>query len=202
MTEGTAGSSWHDAAWMQTFTGKQFRPFTAKPEDIDPEDIAHALSMICRYGGHSRRFYSVAEHCVLMANYALEDASPEAQGRARETALWCLLHDAAEAYIGDMVRPLKVTPRFGAYRELDDKLTAAIAVRFDAPVYGGKLIPDLVKSYDSRILLDERAAVLTPPPQQWDVDEQGLKPLGVQIRCWSPGEAESEYLRLLTELLP
>jgi hypothetical protein len=89
--------------WMQTFTGRAFYPLDPRPEDIDPVDIAHALSLICRYGGHSSRFYSVAEHCVLMSHAV-----------APEHALWALLHDATEAYLGDMIRPLKRSGRFTA----------------------------------------------------------------------------------------
>lgn len=53
--------------WMQTYTGRRFYPLDPRPDEIDPEDIAHALSLLCRYGGHVDRFYSVAEHCVLMS---------------------------------------------------------------------------------------------------------------------------------------
>src|SRR4051812_20612492 len=87
---------WLRGDWMQTYTGRAFWPLDAQPEDVDPLDIAAALSMLCRYGGHVSRFYSVAEHCLLMS-----------EAVAPEHALWALLHDATEAYMGDMVRPLK-----------------------------------------------------------------------------------------------
>ena len=63
----TTEPSWARGSWMQTFTGRQFFPLDPHPNDVDPVDIAHALSLICRYGGHTRRFYSVAEHCVLLS---------------------------------------------------------------------------------------------------------------------------------------
>ena len=69
--------------WMQTFTGRQFWPADPRADEIDIRDIAHALSMQCRYAGHCTQFYSVAEHCVLLAN-----AIPEQK-------LWALLHDAS-----------------------------------------------------------------------------------------------------------
>lgn len=194
-----AAESWHAAAWSQLYSGRAFRPFTAREEDIDAIDIARSLSMTCRYNGHVRKFYSVAEHAVLMARYMLlHPPQHKTADEVRELALWCLLHDGAEAYIGDMVRPLKITPRFEAYRELDDKLTSLIAVKYELPVFDGQLIPAEVKVLDNRILLDERLELLTEPPEAWQ--EEGLAPLGVEILGWYPPEAEREFLRLLDEL--
>lgn len=81
--------------WMMTYSGRAFWPLDPRADEIDPLDIAHALSMLCRYGGHVRRFYSVAEHCVLMSHAV-----------APEHALWALLHDATEAYMVDLPRPI------------------------------------------------------------------------------------------------
>lgn len=82
--------------WMLTYSGKKFYPLDPHADEICIEDIAHALSMICRYNGHSRKFYSVAEHCTIMSL----DGFP---GDPR----WRLMHDATEAYICDVIRPLK-----------------------------------------------------------------------------------------------
>jgi hypothetical protein len=175
-------SEWLRGSWMQTYTGRQFFPLDPRPEDIDPLDIAHALSLICRYGGHTKRFYSVAEHCVLMAD-AVEP----------EFALWALLHDATEAYVGDMVRPLK--HHMPEYRAVEDRLMAVIAERFGL----SGTMPAAVKEADNRILLDERAVLLSEPPEVWQQD--GLEPLGVRVRAFSPEIAEKEYLlslRILT----
>lgn len=183
----TDQQAWRDAAWMQTFTGRAFRPTDPQPEDVDPLDIAHALSMICRYGGHVSRFYSVAEHCVLMSH-----AVPA------EDALAALLHDATEAYVGDMVRPLKQL--LPAYQLAEARVWSAIAQRFDlgtALEFGP--LPAAVKDADNRILLDERAALLTAPPHPWAVDH--LAPLGVRIEGWSPRVAEERYLNRLHELI-
>lgn len=169
--------------WMQTFTGRPFYPMSPEPEDIDARDIAHALSLLCRYGGHVTRFYSVAEHCVLMSEMV-----------APVNALWALLHDATEAYMGDMIRPLKSA--MPAYRVAEDRLAAAIARRFGLAL----VCPAEVKLADARILLDERDALMTQPPQPWAIDH--LAPLGVEVRCWSPEEAEKRYLEHLRELLP
>lgn len=176
--------AWAAGAWMQTFTGKQFWPLRPDPEHVDILDIAHALSLICRYGGHARRFYSVAEHSVLLS-YAVPS----------EHALWALMHDAAEAYVGDMVRPLK--HQMPAYRAVEDRVLAAIAVRFDLPHREG-LIPAVVKDADNRILLDERAAILTPTDHSWGVDD--LEPLGVKVRGWEPVMAELAFRDRFEEL--
>lgn len=175
--------------WMQTFTGKQFYPLDPRPEDVDPVDIAHSLSLICRYGGHTTRFYSVAEHCVLLS-----------QAVAPEHALWALLHDATEAYVGDMVRPLK--SHMPTYQMIEYKVWGAIALRFgiDQPDALPKLMPLEVKEADSRILLDERAAVMPPTDDRWEVDD--LEPLGVQVIGLSPEWAEHDYLSRLGDLLP
>lgn len=166
---------------MQTFTGRRFYPLDPQPDEIDPLDIAHALSLICRYGGHVTRFYSVAEHCVLMSR-AVEP----------EHALWALLHDATEAYVGDMVRPLK--HHLPEYRAIEDKVMNAVATRFRIT----NVMPAEVKAADNSILLDERAALLTPTDEVWGVD--GLEPLGVDVAGLPPEAAEYAYTERLTEL--
>lgn len=82
--------------WILTFSGERFYPFSPAPEEVKTKDIAHALANICRFNGHTRGFYSVAAHSVHVSRLV-----------PPEFALEALLHDAAEAYVGDMVRPLK-----------------------------------------------------------------------------------------------
>lgn len=168
--------------WMQTFTGKAFYPLDPRVEDVAPADIAHALSLICRYGGHTRTFYSVAEHCVLMSHHV----SPE-------NALWALLHDATEAYVGDMVRPLKHS--MPAYREVEDRLMRVICDRFGLPYD----CPAEVKAADTRILVDERAALMADPPMPWTAIEQ-VPGLNAYVYGWPPDVAERDYLARLVEL--
>lgn len=171
-------SDWGRGAWMQTFTGKQFYPTAPSAEDIEIRDIAHALSMICRFGGHTKRFYSVAEHCVFVSRCV-----------APEIALWGLLHDAAEAYVGDMVRPLKY--QLPDYMEAEDRIIACLVDRFRLDLESD-FIPAGVKEADNRILLDERAAFLSAPPVAWE--QEGLQPLGVRLQGWDPHTAELEFL--------
>lgn len=88
---------------IQTYTGKLVDPFALRVSDVCIEDVAHALSNICRFNGHCRFHYSVAQHCVYAVRQArYETVDPHA-------LLWVLLHDAAEAYMGDVPRPIKRT---------------------------------------------------------------------------------------------
>lgn len=164
--------------WMQTYTGRAFFPLDPRPDDLDLRDIAHALGMVVRYAGHVTRFYSVAEHCVLMS-----------EAVAPENAAWALLHDAPEAYIGDMVRPLKRQPSMAAYVEADDRIMATICYRFDLDY----AMPAEVKLADTRILRDERAELLGPSPQPWSDAEQ-VESLGVHVQGWAPDVAAASYL--------
>jgi uncharacterized protein len=107
---------------ITTFSGIRFWPLLPNPADIRIEDIAHALAHQCRFGGHAREFYSVAEHSVRVSRLCLP-----------EDALWGLLHDASEAYLVDLPRPLKLLPEFAAYREAERRLQRAVAVRFGLP---------------------------------------------------------------------
>jgi hypothetical protein len=164
----------HRGNWIQTFTGRQFWPLDPRPEEIDIRDIAHALSLLCRFGGHVERFYSVAEHSVHVAT-----SLPE------ELQLWGLLHDASEAYLVDVPRPIK--PYLPAYKQFEAELMSAIARRYQLP---GE-IPAEVHEADNRILITERNALLVAPPAPWAFEPE---PLDVTIHCWEPRMAESIFL--------
>lgn len=170
--------------WMLTYTGKAFYPMDPNPEDIDPRDIAHALSLLCRYNGHVKKFYSVAEHCVLIS-YALP----------QEFSLWGLLHDATEAYVGDMIRPLKSS--MPAYRYAEDRVMEAIASRFGLE---GKM-PDIVKEYDTRMLFTERATLMNLTQGKPWVGENTIEPLPVNVQAWDPSTAEYTYYNTLSYLM-
>lgn len=184
---------WSRGHWMQTFSGLAFYPLGPSVDDVVAMDIGHSLAMQCRYNGHVQRFYSVAEHCVLMSDWILEELTGIADDERRHLALWALLHDAAEAYVGDMVRPLKL--HMPDFCKVDDAVTAIISRRFGAR---GETVPPEVKSVDTRILLDERAALLSVPPGDWALGD--IRPLGVAIRGWAPSVAKWEYLSRLEAL--
>lgn len=165
--------------WMQTYTGRQFWPLDPRAEEVCIEDIAHSLSLQSRYAGHCLRFYSVAEHSVLLSDWLV------AQGHDAETCLWGLMHDAGEAYVLDMVRPLKHSmPEF---RKIEIAVLGAVSSRFQM----FPLQPAIVKEADNRILVDEKAQNMAPG-LVWFTDR--YEPLGVQLRFWSASEAESAFL--------
>ena len=87
--------------YILTYKKHEFYPLDPKIEDIDIEDIAHALSLLCRANGHFRHFYSVGIHSVNCAKEAI------ARGYSERVALGCLLHDGSEAYLADITRPVK-----------------------------------------------------------------------------------------------
>lgn len=106
---------------IQLASGRYFDYTRFGPEDIDITDIAHALSHLCRYTGHCRVFYSVAQHSTLVSTAVSHDIALEG-----------LLHDASEAYLGDVNRPLKML--LPEYREIEQRVDAAIRMRFGLPL--------------------------------------------------------------------
>lgn len=165
--------------WMQTASGRQFWPLDPRPEEIYIRDIAAALSKLCRYGGHVLRFYSVAEHCVHVAS-----AAPA------PLKLPALLHDASEAYLQDVIRPIK--RHLTNYEAIEAELERAIAVRFGL---AWPWHPE-VKRLDNAILADERDQAMAPPPVDWKLSEPAL---GVQLNFWPPEIAEQAFLRAFIE---
>lgn len=160
--------------WIQTAHGRQFWPIDPRADEVFIDDIAHALSMLCRFGGHCLRFYSVAEHSVLLSRAA-----------APEHKLWALLHDASEAYLVDVPRPLK--PFLAGYKEAEDKIMRAVCERFGL----GSDMPKPVKECDGRILFDERTQNMATAPVRWATD---AAPIGVLLQYWAPPIARANFL--------
>lgn len=168
--------------WMLTATGGAFHPLDPRPEEVHIEDIAAALSKMCRYGGHTRRFYSVAEHSILMASKAPEGLKMAA-----------LLHDASEAYLQDIIRPVKV--HLTGYAEIESRLMAVIAAKFGF----AWPLPTEVKKLDEAIIGDEREqAVRYPEGKAWSRWEP-VPPLNVTIQFWAPELAEWVFLQSFRE---
>ncbi|MBF0180285.1 MAG: phosphohydrolase [Magnetococcales bacterium] len=167
--------------WIQTYTGLRFWPTDARPDEVEIRDVAHALAMLCRFNGHCRRFYSVAEHSVHVSRIV-----------PPEDALWGLLHDASEAYLADLPRPLKrLMP---AYREREAALTRVIARRFGLP----EAIPATVELADGVLLATEKAALMGPEPAPWEPLPPALDP--AMIRAWDPLAAERAFLERFVEI--
>lgn len=171
--------------WMQTVSGIQFWPLDPRPDEVLIEDIAHALGMQCRYGGHSSIHYSVAQHSVLLSEWVLE------QGYGAEVAFQALMHDATEAYCCDIPRPLK--KHMAGYDEIEERLRLCICKKFGMSPNWHPIVHDA----DNRILFDERDQLMTEPPAQWDFEAE---PLGIYIVQWSPESATVKFLSQFNEL--
>jgi len=168
-------------SFMQTYTGRKFWPMDPRPQEVNIRDIAHSLSMQCRYAGHCRRFYSVAEHSVHIARWLV--------GVNKQAAIYGLLHDASEAFLIDVPRPVK--PYLTGYRDAEERVMASVLVRFGL----GQDVPPIVKEADDRILADELVNLVR---MQWHARHDD--PLGVTLQYWSPAEAEEEFLETFKAL--
>ena len=165
--------------WMQTYSGLAFWPLDPWGEEILIEDIAHSLSQQCRFAGHTRQFYSVAQHSVLVAR-----ACPP------EHAAWGLMHDASEAYLVDLPRPIKDGSLLGdEYKAVEAQLMCSICDRFGL----SRAEPACVKEIDNAVLMAEARDLLGVPPMAWD---NKVEPLAMPIRPWAPEQAECEFLML------
>lgn len=173
--------------WLQTYTGRQFWPYDPRPEDFDIEDIAHALANTCRFNGHTNEFYSVAQHSVHVSklcsvNFALEG----------------LMHDAVEAYIGDMIRPLKHdgSQLSVAFLEVETHLEGALAQRYALLRFRGgwpvnvNMADNVALATEKRDVMELEAAPwgLLPPP-----DPEPIVPL-------APRDAKRLFLDRFEEL--
>lgn len=165
--------------WMQTYTGRQFWPLDPRPHEIDIEDVAHALGMACRYAGHVLQFYSVAEHSVLLCRWLKEAGEPA------EVQLAGLLHDAPEAYLVDVPRPVK--PYLTEYKKFETRLWYAVAARFNISAH----IPHILHFADGAILADEQRQNMAPCAEPWNLPHGAL---GVELQYWSPARAKAEFL--------
>jgi 5'-nucleotidase len=174
--------------YLQTVSGRWVNPFDPDPEQIDIGDIARALSNQCRFGGHCRTFYSVAQHSILVSELV------EDRGGDVEDVFAALMHDAGEAYLGDMPHPIKHrSPLGAAFREAEQHLEHAIRERFG-------IRPDVpgLKPADRALLATERRAFSA---ETWDWPElEGVEPLDLELRAWSPDEAERAFIARFAEL--
>lgn len=168
--------------FMQVASGRKFWPMDPRSDEVFIEDIAHSLSLQCRYAGHCLRFYSVAEHSVHLARHL--------RWQGVDVALWGLLHDASEAYLVDVPRPVK--PHLPGYKEAESKVMDAVCQRFGL----SPAMPPQVHEADMRIVADELANMA---PMAWHHKHDS--PLGVNIRCWYPEQAREEFLATFEALM-
>ena len=134
-----------EESYIQTYTGKKFFPFSPSYKDIDIEDIAHALSNICRYSGHCKKFYSVAQHSYLVSKKC-----------SKENAMWGLLHDASEIYSGGDI-PTPIKHHMLDLKRLEENVMYEIAKKFTLPYP----IPEEVHFADKQLFLLEWSAIMS-----------------------------------------
>jgi 5'-nucleotidase len=170
--------------WFTTCSGLKFYPTAPKASEVKIRDIAHALALVCRFGGHVKEPYSVAQHSVLVSrqlcNYEPTNTLLQMYG---------LLHDASEAYIGDMVRPLKV--QMPLFLEIEERLMKVIYKAFKLPKLSERE-ERLLKRADNELLLAERRDILVYTTHRWHIPE---KPAAVDIDPWNWVRAESEFMQ-------
>ena len=162
--------------WMQTYTGGQFWPLDPQPEDVFIVDIAHSLANICRFGGHCLQFYSVAQHSIIVSELV-----------PHEYALIGLLHDSAEAYLGDIITPIK--SEMTQYKGIEYKVLDVILNRF------GLVWPkqEEVRTADIIALVTEKRDIMALSLEKWSFGAD-VAPMRKIIIPMSPIEAESKFL--------
>lgn len=165
--------------FIATFTGREFYPLDPRPAEVSIVDIAHALANQCRFTGHTNRFYSVAQHSVLVSLRCTP-----------VNALWGLLHDASEAFLCDVARPVKKSGSMAPYRQAEAHVMQAIAQRFGLRLPQ----PAEVELHDT-ILLCAEARQLLPRADftRWSHDVLG-NGQEIVIEPWSPARAEELFL--------
>ena len=166
--------------WLETFSGTKINILDPRPEDFRVGDIAHALAHTCRYNGHSKGFYSVAQHSVIVSRCC-----------SLSVAKWGLLHDAAEAYLSDVPAPLKQF--LYDYKKFESLFEERIAKAFGLRMP----VPKEVKKLDLGMLKIEHRDVIQCQNNSWEVDLMPLsEPLKsiVILDLWTPQKAEKEFL--------
>ena len=166
---------------ISTWDGQFFDYNNPEKYDYDIETIAHSLSNLCRYGGHSNRFYSVAEHSILVS----EVVPPE-------LALCGLLHDASEAFVGDMPSPLKAMCK--SYRTIEERVQKSIADKFGLPYP----FPHEVHVADKMLYKAEREQIAPVQDNIWYTD---IPAADVYIRGYVPNKAAKLFMDRYEELV-
>ena len=168
-------------SWIQTYSGLQFWPLDARAEEVNVEDIAHSLSMLCRFNGHMEKFYSVAEHSVYVSQLA-----------AKENRLWGLMHDAAEAYLSDIPSPVKI--HLEQFKTMEDNLLSVICSRFNL----NSDMPPEIKNIDMVLLATEKKVLMKKEPGSWGVlPEPSDK---ITIAALPPDQAKKLFLNRYEEI--
>lgn len=175
----------HRGDWICLHSGRKFWPLCPHPEHVDIEDIAHALSMKCRFTGHTREFYSVAQHSWFVSTYI------EVTGVAPEIRSWlrlaALLHDATEAYLPDVARPVK--PDLRGFKEVEARVAEAVRQRFGIPLE--EWTSPAIHTADMRMLRTEQRDLM--PPRHED-EPRPEEPFPFAVASAAPARARDAFL--------
>ena len=174
--------------YLLTYSGKYVNLLDPDPACIDIIDIAHALSQINRFGGHTRTQYSVAQHCIHLSRLL-----------PAESRLHGLLHDAAEAYLGDLVSPLKYQSFSAKYRDAESYFQSVIFKKFGCSAGTPGEIHEQIRMADLIMLATERRDLMPPDAHCWPVLD-GIKPLAMRIWPLGSRVAETSFLTTFKEL--
>lgn len=183
-------------SWIQTHTNLAFDYNDINPDRIRLVDIARALSQQSRFLGHLNSFYSTAEHCYHVSQRA--EALARGQGMSAADVLMCArwghLHDASEAYVGDLPSPLKRLPFMSGYVQLEHDIQAVLKEKYG--IVTTPRMEEIVKQADLELCNTERQTLKGPPPADW----ADLPPsLEVKLYCFSPIQAEKVFLQHWSE---
>jgi uncharacterized protein len=173
------------SVWTHTYTGERCYPLLPEENVYRIEDIAHALSNVCRYGGHTKYHYSVAQHCLAMAALCTD----------KKSKLYALLHDATEAYLGDIPRPLKNSGFYKEYKLVELAMSNAIYSSFGL----SPEVPWIIGHLDHNIVRNEAMYVFDTEPT-WT---QEFELLAADPRLFArqdPVVVERKYLELFRSL--
>ncbi len=182
--------------WIQTFTGRCFDFAAPDPEVVCLDDIAHGLANQCRFNGQCLHYYSVAEHSCLVAKRAIEimlanQWGPDDMAVGKAAAL---MHDASEAYIGDIVTPLRrALVGATALYTVEAAVVAAVTQRFHLDTRPEIL--DVVRQADLDLLAIEQRDIMAPAPQPWPGLMEIPSHTTVKIMGMSPPQAKLTFLR-------
>lgn len=172
--------------WIQTYSGKAFDLENPTPDMVDLDDICHALSFINRFTGHAQQAHSVATHSFLVAYLV-----------PREFHLHALLHDAAEAYVGDMAAPLKRLLRKydpdAPFLQVEQMVTEAIADHFGLPRDFAHC--DVVKRADLQVLSIEREVFMADAPKDWGTEAYRHEDHDYMVKWLRANYAEPLYMK-------
>ncbi|MEM7765229.1 MAG: hypothetical protein AAF290_14275, partial [Pseudomonadota bacterium] len=168
--------------FISTYSGQRFYIEDPNVQDIPIFDIAHALSMKCRFNGHTKTFYSVAEHSVYVSEYV-----------PAEDALWGLLHDISEAFLPDVPRPVK--PFISGFKSLERKIMGSAIDTFGLP----QTEPQSVHDVDKHIVASEAAVLFAERPDWIHAYDMNVAPVHKRCIGWPPNVARAQWIHRFKE---